>query len=64
MMGHSERTRTEGARVNDRNGSQSGVESIGELRAAWIANFIDQQGNRHNKTCKTKEAKGFLVRSP
>jgi integrase len=39
-------------------------ESEGEVKTAWIADFFDQKGKRHIKTCKTKkEADGFLVQA-
>ena len=38
--------------------------SSGEMKTAWIADFFDQEGKRHIKTCKTKkEADGFLVQA-
>lgn len=38
--------------------------SGGEIKTAWIADYFDQEGKRHIKTCKTKkEADGFLVRA-
>ena len=38
--------------------------SGGEMKTAWIADFFDQEGKRHIKTCKTKkEADGFLVQA-
>jgi hypothetical protein len=38
--------------------------SRGEVKTAWIADFFDQEGKRHIKTCKTKkEADGFLVQA-
>jgi len=39
-------------------------ESGGETKTAWIADYLDQEGKRHIKTCKTKkEADGFLVQA-
>jgi integrase len=38
--------------------------SGGETKTAWIADYFDQEGKRHIKTCKTKkEADGFLVQA-
>jgi integrase len=38
--------------------------SGGETKTAWIADYFDQDGKRHIKTCKTKkEADGFLVQA-
>lgn len=35
-----------------------------EVKTAWIADFFDQNGRRHIRTCKTrKEADGFLVQT-
>jgi integrase len=38
--------------------------SGGGIKTAWIADYFDQEGKRHIKTCKTKkEADGFLVQA-
>jgi integrase len=38
--------------------------SAGEVKTAWIADYLDQEGKRHIKTCKTKkEADAFLVQA-
>jgi integrase len=38
--------------------------SGGEVKTAWIADYFDQSGQRHIKTCRTKkEADGFLVQA-
>jgi integrase len=29
--------------------------SGGKVRTAWVADYFDQQGKRHIKTCKTKK---------
>ena len=39
-------------------------QSGGEIRTAWIADYFDQDGKRHIKTCRTrKEADAFLIQA-
>ena len=38
--------------------------SGGETKTAWIADYFDQDGKRHIKTCRTKkEADAFLIQA-